>query len=54
VSWQLRQQILTALQNYKKKPIQMYNPHKAPLLDHYRYVIVRYGEIVSNWTQIVS
>lgn len=23
-------------QNYKKKPIQMYNPHKAPLLDHYR------------------
>ncbi|ORX39230.1 hypothetical protein BD324DRAFT_618919 [Kockovaella imperatae] len=22
--------------NYKKKPIQMYNPHKAPLLDHYR------------------
>jgi hypothetical protein len=24
------------LQNYKKKPIQMYNPHKAPLLDHYR------------------
>ena len=25
-------------QNYKKKPIQMYNPHKAPLLDHYRWV----------------
>jgi hypothetical protein len=25
-------------QNYKKKPIQMYNPHKAPLLDHYRSV----------------
>jgi hypothetical protein len=27
---------LTGPQNYKKKPIQMYNPHKAPLLDHYR------------------
>jgi hypothetical protein len=26
-------------QNYKKKPIQMYNPHKAPLLDHYRCVV---------------
>ena len=25
-------------QNYKTRPIQMYNPHKAPLLDHYRYV----------------
>ena len=22
--------------NYKKRPIQLYNPHKAPLLDHYR------------------
>lgn len=27
---------LTHHQNYKKRPIQMYNPHKAPLLDHYR------------------
>jgi hypothetical protein len=25
-------------QNYKRKPIAIYNPHKAPLLDHYRYV----------------
>lgn len=24
--------------NYKIKPIQMYNPHRAPLLDHYRWV----------------
>lgn len=24
--------------NYKKRPIQLYNPHKAPLLDHYRWV----------------
>jgi hypothetical protein len=24
-------------QDYKKRPIQIYNPHKAPLLDHYRY-----------------
>ncbi|WWC63799.1 uncharacterized protein I303_106404 [Kwoniella dejecticola CBS 10117] len=27
--------------NYKKKPIQMYNPHKAPLLDHYRLKVPR-------------
>ncbi|GFZ47257.1 hypothetical protein JCM24511_05000 [Saitozyma sp. JCM 24511] len=28
--------------NYKKKPIQMYNPHKAPLLDHYRLKVPKY------------
>ncbi len=27
---------LSRTQNYKRKPISMYNPHKAPLLDHYR------------------
>ncbi|WVR08864.1 hypothetical protein IAU60_005923 [Kwoniella sp. DSM 27419] len=27
--------------NYKKKPIHIYNPHKAPLLDHYRLKVPR-------------
>ncbi|KAL7421096.1 hypothetical protein Q5752_003980 [Cryptotrichosporon argae] len=27
--------------NYKKRPIQMYNPHKAPVLDHYRLKVPR-------------
>lgn len=25
------------MQTYKHKPIHFYDPHKAPLLDHYRY-----------------
>lgn len=28
-------------QNYKTKPIGLYNPHKAPLLDHYRLRVPR-------------
>ncbi|KIR28612.1 hypothetical protein I309_02538 [Cryptococcus deuterogattii LA55] len=32
--------------NYKKKPIQMYNPHKAPFLDHYRLKVPRYRSMV--------
>ncbi|WWD21218.1 hypothetical protein CI109_105702 [Kwoniella shandongensis] len=32
--------------NYKKKPIQMYNPHKAPLLDHYRLKVPRYRSML--------
>jgi hypothetical protein len=33
--------MLSALQNYKTKPIGLYNPHKAPLLDHYRLRVPR-------------
>ncbi|KAE8543604.1 hypothetical protein D1P53_000319 [Cryptococcus gattii VGV] len=36
----------TALENYKKKPIQMYNPHKAPFLDHYRLKVPRYRSML--------
>ncbi|OWZ75703.1 hypothetical protein C365_06273 [Cryptococcus neoformans Bt85] len=32
--------------NYKKKPIQMYNPHKAPFLDHYRLKVPRYRSML--------
>ncbi|WVQ81319.1 hypothetical protein IAT38_003442 [Cryptococcus sp. DSM 104549] len=32
--------------NYKRKPIQMYNPHKAPLLDHYRLKVPRYRSML--------
>ncbi|KAJ6591536.1 hypothetical protein DFH09DRAFT_1244623 [Mycena vulgaris] len=28
--------VLTSLQTYKRTPIHFYDPHKAPLLDHYR------------------
>nr|ODO03889.1 hypothetical protein L204_00230 [Cryptococcus depauperatus CBS 7855] len=32
--------------NYKTKPIQMYNPHKAPLLDHYRLKVPFYRSML--------
>ncbi|EIW66012.1 hypothetical protein TREMEDRAFT_74835 [Tremella mesenterica DSM 1558] len=32
--------------NYKRKPIQMYNPHRAPLLDHYRLKVPRIRSIL--------
>ncbi|ORY33033.1 hypothetical protein BCR39DRAFT_520833 [Naematelia encephala] len=32
--------------NYKNKPIQIYNPHKAPLLDHYRLKVPRVRSIL--------
>ncbi|GHJ86400.1 hypothetical protein NliqN6_2802 [Naganishia liquefaciens] len=32
--------------DYKKRPIQIYNPHKAPLLDHYRLKVPRIRSIL--------
>ncbi|KLT45208.1 hypothetical protein CC85DRAFT_299674 [Cutaneotrichosporon oleaginosum] len=32
--------------NYKKRPIQIYNPHKAPFLDHYRLKVPKYRAIL--------
>lgn len=32
--------------NYKKRPIQLYNPHKAPLLDHYRLKVPKIRAIL--------
>jgi hypothetical protein len=31
------------LQTYKQKAIHFYDPHKAPLLDHYRFVHATIG-----------
>ena len=33
-------------QNYKRKPIQLYNPHKAPLLDHYRLKVPKIRSVI--------
>ena len=32
--------------NYKPKPIEVYNVHRAPFLDHYRLRVPRYGAIM--------
>ncbi|ODN80904.1 hypothetical protein L202_03030 [Cryptococcus amylolentus CBS 6039] len=39
--------------NYKKKPIQMYNPHKAPVLDHYRLKVPRYRSMLEYFNFLV-
>jgi hypothetical protein len=32
--------------NYKPKPIEVYNVHHSPFLDHYRLRVPRYGAIL--------
>lgn len=34
------------MQSYKQRPIQIYNPHKAPILDHYRLKVPRIRAIL--------